>query len=538
MQRTRTPNTNRSSERRGTSARRFRLVLVVLGVASLVGAAGYLASGRVAPVFEAALVLVAGADVGGAADAASPGRAATDYLSAAIDPDVLHEALRTMGVPAPSPRDALSLRSTTHVSVTTSGGDHVLTVRGRDATPERARARADALAGALVAWDATTRQAQLDDRLETLEREIAALGEQIRVLQTLDAAAMSGQIDDLVQERLALQTAAQDVLAARSSGRGLARPRPVVASTRAIPRRPLIDALIAASASAALVYLGSLLAGERAVRRRRERGLAGLGGLRVLSTFPGAGAEPSRLREAGSALMMSLRPVVEQAQRGVFVVASARTGEGTSTVAVQLAEAFARDGYLTLLVDGDLYGPSIAARFDIAQGRAGVDPWRAAAPSTAAGWFTDPAGDHQVARIGSHERLHVVPQFAPAPLGTAELAAGLGDALRRWAGYDVIVIAAAPLSAAADAPVIAGHCTGAVWVVDRSRSEPRRSRSVPKALRRHGGRLLGAVWTNYLPAPGVDEPASPWTVEVMPDPTRSAPSRPGDARDRSEPILR
>jgi Mrp family chromosome partitioning ATPase len=518
--------------------KRVPLALVLIVAATLAGAAGYLVSARVAPVFEAALVLVAGADVAGAADVASPGRPATDYLAAAIDPEVLHEALVTMGVSAPTARDAMALRSLTHVSVTTSGGDHVITVRGRDASRERARARVAALGAALVAWDATTRRAYVGDRLEALEHEIAALGEQIRVLQTLDDAIASGQIEELVQARVALQAEAQGALAARVMGRGLALPQPVVASTRTIPRRPLADALIAASASAALVYLGALLAGERAVRRRRERGLRGLGGLLVLSTFPGAGAEPSRLREAGSALMMSLRPEVEEAQRGVFVVASARTGEGASTVAVQLAEAFARDGYLTLLVDGDLYGPSIAARFGIEEGRAGVDRDRPAAPSTAAGWFADPAGDHQVARIGSHERLHVVPQFAPAPLGTDALAAGLGDALRRWAGYDVIVIAAAPLSAAADAPVIAGHCTGAVWVVDRSRSERRRSRSAPKALRRHGGRVLGVVWTNYVAAPGVDQAAWPRTAEIMPDPTRSAPSRPSDARDRGEPVLR
>jgi Mrp family chromosome partitioning ATPase len=521
--------------------KRVPLALVLIVAATLAGAAGYLVSGRVAPVFEAALVLVAGADVAGAADVASPGRAATDYLAAAIDPEVLHEALTTMGVSAPTARDAMALRSLTHVSVTTSGGDHVLTVRGRDASPERARARVGALAAALVAWDATTRRAYVGDRVEALEREIAALGERIRVLQTLDDATAPDRLDALMRERVALQAEAQGALAARVTGGGLALPQPVVASTRTIPRRPLADGLIAASASAALAYLAALLAGEEAVRRRRERGLGGLGGLgglRVLSTFPGAGAEPSRLREAGSALMMSLRPEVEEAQRGVFVVASARTGEGASTVAVQLAEAFARDGYLTLLVDGDLYGPSIAARFGIEQGRAGVDRDRPAAPSTAAGWFADPAGDHQVARIGSHERLHVVPQFAPAPLGTHELAAGLGDALRRWAGYDVIVIAAAPLSAAADAPVIAGHCTGAVWVVDRSRSERRRSRSAPKALPRHGGRVLGVVWTNYVAASGVDAPAWPRSVEIMPDPTRSASSRPSDARDRGEPVLR
>ena len=518
--------------------KRVPLALVLIVAATLAGAAGYLVSARVSPVFEAALVLVAGADVAGVADVASPGRAATDYLAAAIDAEVLHEALGTMGVTGPTARDAMALRSRTHVSVTTSGSDHVLTVRGRDASPERAAERAGALAAALVAWDATTRRASFGDRLETLDRQIAALGEQIRVLQTLDDAAARERVDALVRERAALQSEAQGALAAPATGRGLVLPQPGVASTRVIPRRPLADALIAASASAALAYLAALLSGERAVRRRHERGLPGFVGLRVLSTFPLAGAEPSRLREAGSALMMSLRPAVEEAQRGVFVVASARTGEGASTVAVQLAEAFARDGYLTLLVDGDLYGPSIAARFGIEQGRAGVDSERAAAPSTAAGWFSDPAGDHRVARIGGHERLHVVPQFAPAPLGTDELAAGLGDALRRWAGYDVIVIAAAPLSAAADAPVIAGHCTGAVWVVDRVRCERRRSRSVPKALRRHGGRVLGVVWTNYAATPGVDEPASLRAVEIMPDPTRSAPSRPRDAHDRTEPVLR
>jgi len=49
----------------------------------------------------------------------------------------------------------------------------------------------------------------------------------------------------------------------------------------------------------------------------------------------------------------------------IIVVASGKGGVGKSTVAANLAVAFARNGFKTALVDADIYGPSIPRMFGI-----------------------------------------------------------------------------------------------------------------------------------------------------------------------------
>ena len=56
----------------------------------------------------------------------------------------------------------------------------------------------------------------------------------------------------------------------------------------------------------------------------------------------------------------------------IIVIASGKGGVGKSTVAANLAIAFARNGLRTALVDADIYGPSIPKMFGLENERPDV----------------------------------------------------------------------------------------------------------------------------------------------------------------------
>ena len=58
--------------------------------------------------------------------------------------------------------------------------------------------------------------------------------------------------------------------------------------------------------------------------------------------------------------------------KNIIVVASGKGGVGKSTVAANLAIAFARNGLSTALVDADIFGPSIPKMFGIEDARPDV----------------------------------------------------------------------------------------------------------------------------------------------------------------------
>jgi ATP-binding protein involved in chromosome partitioning len=58
--------------------------------------------------------------------------------------------------------------------------------------------------------------------------------------------------------------------------------------------------------------------------------------------------------------------------KNIIVVASGKGGVGKSTVAANLAIAFARNGFSTALVDADIFGPSIPRMFGIEDARPDV----------------------------------------------------------------------------------------------------------------------------------------------------------------------
>ena len=464
-------------------------------IAGVVGAAVYVWSARQPAVFQAEATLLLARTTGGLTQfglspVTAPPIDLSAYRVAALSDQVLTDAWRLMGVEEPSLTQVRGLRS--RVGTSTDAGvrdSSLLRVEARGETSGDAVTRANAVARALTAWDERRSSESLNRVIATLERQIEALSEQVRTLQTVGEAGSQDQIEGLVRLRAEQQQQLGYARALVASAQGLLSMLQVADTTpRQIAPRPLMTAAVAAFLTVVAVYALLLLRAALNTRLRGPEDVAAVTGLPVLAEFPTTGRRGDpRLREASSYLRANLLFNSEDVQPRVFMITSAGDGEGKTTAASELAESFARYGYRTLLIDADLRSPSVIERFEVV-GTVGRD-------ATTEGWLEDPAGGHEFLSVslGVDDHLDVIPQVQPVTNAAELLGRRFRTALHSLDTYDVVVIDTPPLLAVADALVIAPHCSGTVLVVDHQRSDRRKLLTAMSALQRVGVPVVGVV---------------------------------------------
>jgi Mrp family chromosome partitioning ATPase len=175
------------------------------------------------------------------------------------------------------------------------------------------------------------------------------------------------------------------------------------------------------------------------------------------------------LREM-STMRVHLEAALPERSRRTVMLVSAQGGEGTTTVAAQLAATLARDGSIrVLLVDANGLRPALSMRVEseLASGAKGPGP-----------------SDH----------LHALPLpkelRGPAGIPPQALRQLLEPAEK---AYDWIVVDGPPVLGSPDAAALAGVVDGVVVVVQAGRTKrPVLTRSI-ELLRKAGARVLGTV---------------------------------------------
>lgn len=167
----------------------------------------------------------------------------------------------------------------------------------------------------------------------------------------------------------------------------------------------------------------------------------------------------------------------------VVMVTSSRSGEGKSTVAVNLAAALAETAAKVVLVDADLRRPTVARTLRV-EGSVGL--------STV---LVGQAGLSDVVQEWGASGLTVLTSGAvppnPAELLGSPAMAGLVERLR--ASYDYVVIDTAPLLPVADAAVLSRLVDGAVLVVDAAGTHRDQVAESLRNMDQVDGRVLGVV---------------------------------------------
>ena len=178
-----------------------------------------------------------------------------------------------------------------------------------------------------------------------------------------------------------------------------------------------------------------------------------------------------------------------------LLVTSPSQGEGKTTTAANLAVAFAQAGKRTVLVDADLRKPGAHRIFNLPN-RRGLTSLLLA-PDVDAG--IDRPGNRP-GRASDHHQRSTAAEPGRAP-GLRSIPRDPASSLAR--SSTSIVLDSPPVSAVADAAILASIADVTIVVVQAGRTKSGHARHSREALAKAGARVLGAV-INRVPKRSVE----------------------------------
>ena len=465
----------------------WRGLWLALPLGVLAAAGVYFASQQLEPTFAAeATILATQATAASPTGLSTPPIEASAYSAIAKTRPVLADAIGRVG----SSELPESFRDDVSVAVEGDRQDlsHLIYVQVQAAAPQVAARRANAVAQALVDWDWQRSSQNIGQRIQTLEEQIAALDDSVQSLRLMGEVAQQSEIDDRISLRAQQQEELFYTRALLDSASGLLSVvEPAVPDPEPVAPRPLFNAALAAIFTFFLVYGVALLRSALDTRMPDADTVGDTAGLPVLAEFPDS-KNKLLLKEAADYFQarlllatVSRTPFHNEGPR-VVLVTSPKSGEGKTTVSVQVAESLARHGHRTLLVDADLRRPALAKHYRIPAGQDSLSDY-----------LGTPEGRAPTRVEVSGGTLDVIPNFrAGAP---AQLSRRLPDCLKEWRDYDVIILDSAPLLPVADSFALAPLCTHTVLVANLKSSDRRSLKSAAERLDAMGVTLAGMVVT-------------------------------------------
>lgn len=221
-------------------------------------------------------------------------------------------------------------------------------------------------------------------------------------------------------------------------------------------------------------------------------------------------AEAIRLLRTNIQFASTARPI------GTLVVSSANASEGKSTVAANLAVAFAQAGFVTALVDADFHQPRQHTIFEKENDR-GLSTLLTDARRH---WL----GASQSTRI---DNLVLIPSGPLPPHAAADLLnlTRLPEILKDLRNaFDMVIIDTPPILPVSDALVVASHTDGIVLVCRSGHTRVTALRRSARTLQRGAVRVVGIVvnqekgnvLSEYYEANERNEPATSLTGRAEP----------------------
>ncbi len=404
------------------------------------------------------------------------------------------------------------------IGVSTDSSVNAITIVAYGTNPDLPVLIANTFANVFIETQANQRTTALRTRAEQLQEQVKQLDDRISQLtrdvanQTQAGTDTTGLVaakDAAIRQYSSVADQQQQVLTALAIQPNLAeliepakistqKPRPsipmrgalgvvlglVLGAAVAVVRELLDDKLRSPEEGARLADANVLVELPKTNRKSME-------GLPVFDGTNGGLAEGLRSLRTTVQFLGIERPI-----RAVAVT-SPEMGDGKSTVAANLAAAYAMAGSRTLLVSGDLRKPSLDALFDVA-GELGFSDLLFDRARFRSG-RGDPTGT-PLAPLGDYLVPTMVPNLFVLPSGSptrspAELlaSAGLADVMAELtAAVDVVVIDSPP-TIVTDAVMLARMVDGVLVVSSLNRTHKSRLRAAVDVLENARVNVLGLV---------------------------------------------
>lgn len=172
----------------------------------------------------------------------------------------------------------------------------------------------------------------------------------------------------------------------------------------------------------------------------------------------------------------------------VISVTSVNPGEGKSTTSINIAWSFARAGYKTLLIDGDIRNSVMSGVFKSREKITGLTEFLSGTTDLSHGLC-----DTNI------ENLFVVQSGSVSPNPTALLQSKIFndmiETLRKY--FDYIIVDTAPIGIVIDAAIITQKCDASILVTAMGEANKRDVQKAEQQLEQTGKPFLGVVLNKF-----------------------------------------
>ena len=172
----------------------------------------------------------------------------------------------------------------------------------------------------------------------------------------------------------------------------------------------------------------------------------------------------------------------------VFSITSVKPGEGKSTTCTNIAWAFARAGYKTLLIDGDIRNSVMSGVFKARDKITGLTEFLSGTTDLSQGLC-----DTNV------ENLFVIQAGSVSPNPTALLQSKnfstMLETLRKY--FDYIIVDTAPVGVVIDAAIVTQKCDVSILVTAAGETNRREIQKAKEQLEQTGKPFLGVVLNKF-----------------------------------------